>query len=60
MRVPIKVKIAEILEQVISYWRQQASIGLTQGKPKEVVQQELNRNLQALMRLIIELSSEIN
>jgi len=45
MKGQIKIKISEILEVVILFWRRQASVDLKAGKLKDTVQQELNRNL---------------
>lgn len=60
MKGLIKLKIGEIMEQVILGWRYQASYDLKQGKNAETVKASINRNLQTLVRIIIELTVEIS
>lgn len=60
MKGLIKLKIGEIMEQVILGWRYQASNDLKQGKNAETVKASINRNLQTLIRIIIELTVEIS
>jgi hypothetical protein len=45
MKGLIKLKIGEIMEQVILSWRYQASNDLKQGKNAETVKASINRNL---------------
>jgi len=56
----MKIKIGEILEIVIGSWKKLSAQAVeTKSKTKEQAKIELNRNLQTLMRIIIELTVEI-
>lgn len=45
MKGLIKLKIGEIMESVILFWRYQASDDLKQGKNRDMVKASINRNL---------------
>ena len=45
MKGLIKLKIGEIMEAVILFWRYQAHHDIKEGKNKEMVQNNIHRNL---------------
>lgn len=48
------------MNDLIIFWRKKASTQLKQSKNRDTISNDLNRNIQTLMRIIIELTVEIS